>query len=352
MMMMTRIILLLICCWINGILTYPYMANEAAYPYQPNQPIDVSGAHAYQSPGPNDQRGPCPGFNALANHGFVNRSGIPKIKEAFDVAILLGLSVEVANIIGVLSILASNGDVFSIGNGSLSTGPGFNKHNYIEGDASYTRCDCNMCPTTNGCDNFNFNDTVWSTTHKEAQLNGNLYNITTFQEAAKKRYDECRTNNSQCYFGPVQFVLHYATPCAWILLFPNGTNGIPTEEIVNTWTGISKAANGTRSGIPGGGRIPDNWYPPQTPLTLDVLLECAKEIYSAHPVTLGRNINGMFFPHLVKIPASPSKRDIACLTYNAILSIVPLALITSITNILNPIFVSGSWNCSLVNIFG
>lgn len=26
-------------------------------------------AHPYIAPGPNDQRGPCPGFNTLANHG-------------------------------------------------------------------------------------------------------------------------------------------------------------------------------------------------------------------------------------------------------------------------------------------
>lgn len=31
------------------------------------QRIDVSGAHTFVPPGPGDQRGPCPGLNALAN---------------------------------------------------------------------------------------------------------------------------------------------------------------------------------------------------------------------------------------------------------------------------------------------
>ena len=34
-----------------------------------------SGKYAYQRPGPNDARSPCPGLNALANHGFINRDG-------------------------------------------------------------------------------------------------------------------------------------------------------------------------------------------------------------------------------------------------------------------------------------
>ena len=29
----------------------------------------------WQQPGPNDIRGPCPGLNALANHGFLPRDG-------------------------------------------------------------------------------------------------------------------------------------------------------------------------------------------------------------------------------------------------------------------------------------
>lgn len=32
--------------------------------------------HQFISPGPSDKRGPCPGLNAAANHGFLPRSGI------------------------------------------------------------------------------------------------------------------------------------------------------------------------------------------------------------------------------------------------------------------------------------
>ena len=38
--------------------------------FNENQLIDVTGEYAWVAPGPNDIRGPCPGLNALANHGY------------------------------------------------------------------------------------------------------------------------------------------------------------------------------------------------------------------------------------------------------------------------------------------
>jgi hypothetical protein len=39
------------------------------------QRIDVSGGHAFKPPGAGDLRGPCPGLNALANHGYLPSNG-------------------------------------------------------------------------------------------------------------------------------------------------------------------------------------------------------------------------------------------------------------------------------------
>lgn len=53
--------------------------------------------HRFQEPGPTDQRGPCPGMNTLANHGYLPRSGIVTIfdliraqKEGFNIDYDLG----------------------------------------------------------------------------------------------------------------------------------------------------------------------------------------------------------------------------------------------------------------------
>lgn len=41
-----------------------------------NQLVDVTASHKWVAPGPNDIRGPCPGLNSLANHGYIPHSGI------------------------------------------------------------------------------------------------------------------------------------------------------------------------------------------------------------------------------------------------------------------------------------
>lgn len=44
--------------------------------FNENQLIDVTGEYAWVAPGPNDIRGPCPGLNALANHGYFPHNGV------------------------------------------------------------------------------------------------------------------------------------------------------------------------------------------------------------------------------------------------------------------------------------
>lgn len=40
-----------------------------------DQLVSIDGAHAYHPPGLGDIRGPCPGLNAAANHGYLPRNG-------------------------------------------------------------------------------------------------------------------------------------------------------------------------------------------------------------------------------------------------------------------------------------
>ena len=41
-----------------------------------SQLVSVDGQHAFVAPGPGDQRGPCAGLNAAANHGYLPHDGI------------------------------------------------------------------------------------------------------------------------------------------------------------------------------------------------------------------------------------------------------------------------------------
>jgi hypothetical protein len=49
------------------------------------QYVSTSGHYAYVAPDlSNDQRGPCPGLNAMANHGYIPHNGVATIQEFID----------------------------------------------------------------------------------------------------------------------------------------------------------------------------------------------------------------------------------------------------------------------------
>ena len=55
-------------------------SNCLTHPLPDFYPTNITGlqkfpeaAYPYQDPQPSDQRGPCPGLNTLANHGYINR---------------------------------------------------------------------------------------------------------------------------------------------------------------------------------------------------------------------------------------------------------------------------------------
>ena len=47
-------------------------------------PATGDTAHAFEAPGPNDIRGPCPGLNTAANHHFISHDGITNFNELLD----------------------------------------------------------------------------------------------------------------------------------------------------------------------------------------------------------------------------------------------------------------------------
>lgn len=47
-----------------------------------NQRVAVTGEYKWVAPGPTDIRGPCPGLNALANHGYFPHNGVVPLQLA------------------------------------------------------------------------------------------------------------------------------------------------------------------------------------------------------------------------------------------------------------------------------
>lgn len=45
------------------------------------QHVSTTGTHAFVAPGSSDLRGPCPGLNAMANHGYIPHNGVATITQ-------------------------------------------------------------------------------------------------------------------------------------------------------------------------------------------------------------------------------------------------------------------------------
>ena len=58
------------------------------------QHVSTTGKYAWVAPGAGDQRGPCPGLNALANHGYLPHNGVADIPTTIS-AVNTGKSIAV-----------------------------------------------------------------------------------------------------------------------------------------------------------------------------------------------------------------------------------------------------------------
>ncbi|QSZ29634.1 hypothetical protein DSL72_004150 [Monilinia vaccinii-corymbosi] len=125
------------------------------------QIIDVSGAHAFIPPGPNDLRGPCPGLNALANHNFLPHNGFATLAQLESATEqVFGMGTDLATFLVIYGLVMDGNPVslnpgWSIGGpptqgqnilgnllGLLGAPQGLiGSHNKYEGDTSPTRGD-------------------------------------------------------------------------------------------------------------------------------------------------------------------------------------------------------------------
>lgn len=89
------------------------------------QYIDISegSGHEYVAPGPNDLRGPCPGLNAFANHGFIPHNGYATIQQFIDATeTVVGMGPLLAGFLSILgAVIDGDGGAWSIGG---TPGPG------------------------------------------------------------------------------------------------------------------------------------------------------------------------------------------------------------------------------------
>ena len=97
-------------------------------------PISVTGDHAFIAPdfANGDQRGPCPGLNALANHGYISRDGVVGTLEvATAINNVYGMGVDLATILPIMGTV-DVGDPISLDPGFSIGGESTKANNILD----------------------------------------------------------------------------------------------------------------------------------------------------------------------------------------------------------------------------
>lgn len=250
-------------------------------------PIDVSGEHAFVPPSEGDQRGPCPGLNALANHNYVSHDGAMSVVEQITAATqVFNFGVDLATVLGLISVLfvgnpLSANPSYSIGGatdkvenlldnlgGLLGTPEGLDhSHNIIESDASPTRDDLYQTG-----DAWTLNLDAFTELYES--IEGDALTRDEMAEHAIRRFNHSIANNPYFWNGPVTNVM--MRPVGYVLandVLANHTDDNPDEtlskEVLKSFYAVTEDPNnGSLSYTPGHERIPENWFPRQTPYTI------------------------------------------------------------------------------------
>lgn len=76
--------------------------------------VGPGSGHEFHPPGPNDLRGPCPGLNAAANHGFIPRNGILTTSQSESDLCRVGSSMLTVSAVTGLAEAFNVGPTFAI----------------------------------------------------------------------------------------------------------------------------------------------------------------------------------------------------------------------------------------------
>ncbi|KDQ53209.1 hypothetical protein JAAARDRAFT_438096 [Jaapia argillacea MUCL 33604] len=292
----------LLSAWVVSAFAYP--AYEAALaqgqPITFPPPLPNSGsilipdaAHPYIPPGPSDQRGPCPGLNTMANHGYLPRNGIVSsadiingAQEAFNVD--YNFSVALASF-----ALLSRGNVLldrvSLGlesplvpplPGNIDGTPGgLGKHGRFEGDVSMTRQDFDLG------DNVHFQQDMYDNllTYVSNYSDGNVVSERVFQEYRYARFVDSYLRNPNLTFHVGRHGFGYGEAGFTLNFFPNAKEGNLTVPVMNSFFQNE--------------RFPEGWYRRATRFTFADVSNAANEVEAPYPVPAGaKNTSGVYVP--------------------------------------------------------
>ncbi|RXW17616.1 heme-thiolate peroxidase [Candolleomyces aberdarensis] len=242
------------------------------------------GDHPWQPLRNGDERGPCPGMNTLASHGYISRDGVASPSQMVT-AVQEGFNMENQFAIFVTYVAhLMNGnlvtDLLSIGGKTPRTGPdppapahagGFNVHGTFEGDGGMTRADEFFG------DNHSFNETLFQKfVDFSNQYGDGYYNLTVAGELRFQRLQDSIATNPQFSFKNVRYFTGYGESAFPINFFVDGRNTDRRLDMVSARSFFQDM------------RFPPDFHRPPKPTSNEGIAE----IFSMHPFLPGGNVDG------------------------------------------------------------
>lgn len=267
--------------------------------------VGPGSGHEWQPPGPNDLRGPCPGLNAFANHGFLPRSGYATIAQFIEATTsVVGMGVDLAAFLSLLGALIDSGDLlgWSIGGtppagvgGLLAQGGNglIGSHNKYENDVSPTRPDLYQVGNNYITQASQFQELIDVSP-------GGVVTLDSLTTHRSNRFDSSIANNPYFFNAPFPGLLVQSAAFTFIYRFMANHSaedpiGTLTHDTIKTWFAIS-GENGNYLATQGHERIPDNWYRRSLTSTYTIPYFLADTLVAAglHDkfLSVGGNLNG------------------------------------------------------------
>ncbi|KAF9484105.1 Cloroperoxidase [Pholiota conissans] len=244
--------------------------------------------HPWKPAGKDDIRGPCPGLNTLASHGWLPRNGIASpsqiitaVQEGFNMGNDLALIVTY-----VAHLLDGNlvTDLLSIGGKTPKTGPnppapaivgGLDTHGVFEGDTSMTRSDAFFG------DNHSFNETLFDQfVDFSNKFGGGFYNLTVAQELRFQRIQQSIATNPQFSFTFPRYFTAFAESVFPLTFFTDGRHESPLQLDMTVARGFFQDS-----------RMPADFFRSNVSWTLEKIGPGVGAVFSAHPIPPGGNVN-------------------------------------------------------------
>ncbi|CAK4025800.1 Aromatic peroxygenase [Lecanosticta acicola] len=241
-----------------------------------DQLVSTTGEHAYQSPAADEIRGPCPGLNAAANHGYLSRSGVLTLENTVEgLGALYNMSPELAAALAAYGIIFDGDPVagtWSIGGpqqtnqltkGLLGQGQGISwSHNIYEGDSSIGRRDAYI----NNGDAHSLDVTRFAAAYAatDSRYPGR-YTLDSFAQNFDEKAKESVATNPYYFTGP--FSTTVVSPAAYnfVINFMSNhsaeePNGYLDGDMFKTFFAVTGDTPEEFEWLPGQERVPDNWY--------------------------------------------------------------------------------------------